>query len=237
MRAARTEPRLVDLVYDGAFAQAIERAHSFAPHEVHTQLFLDDERHLEDAGPCDEFLRAWIDSIEFPFLRAEAADAFARCYTTELAPVPNGEYIGAYLLTRALHDALARVIEVILGDELKDLEETPRHPLSAESAARWRAVGRALAELDLPPAVSPVAPGGGGGGGGEREMASRTTRGERRQTNGSDGLVAVAQGAPSGDELIATADTPKNGPKSRHIPGVRSSLQWGVAFAVIPRRL
>lgn len=202
MRAARTEPRLVDLVYDGAFAQAIERAHSFAPHEVHTQLFLDDERHLEDAGPCDEFLRAWIDSIEFPFLRAEAADAFARCYTTELAPVPNGEYIGAYLLTRALHDALARVIEVILGDELKDLEETPRHPLSAESAARWRAVGRALAELDLPPAVSPVAPGGGGGGGGgERDGQPDHSRGTQ-----TDERLGRARRGRSGSPFWRRAD-------------------------------
>jgi hypothetical protein len=41
---------------------------------------------------------------------------------------------------------------------LKDLEDTPEHPLDAASAAKWRAVGRILADIELPPVVSPVAP-------------------------------------------------------------------------------
>lgn len=153
-----TGPRLIDLIYDGEIDQAIERAAPFTPQEIHTQLFLEDDRHLKDEGPCDEFLRTWFASIESPYLRAEAADWFTGTYTTELAPVPNAEYIGAYMRTTSLRELIKKVADVILGPELKDLEETPEHPLDATSAERWRDVGSILADIDLPPAVSPVAP-------------------------------------------------------------------------------
>lgn len=153
-----SESKLADLVYDGAMAEAIRSAAAYTPEAIRNQLFRDDDRHLHDEAACDAFLREWFSSLESPFLRAEAADWFVGAYTTELAPVPNAEYIGAHIQTQALRDVIARVVEIILGPELKDLEDTPDHPLSAESARRWRAVGRVLATLDLPPAVAPIAP-------------------------------------------------------------------------------
>lgn len=153
-----SDRKLADLVYDGAIAAALECAATYTPEAIRNQLFRDDDRHLQDEASCDVFLRAWFSSLESPFLRAEAADWFTGAYTTELAPVPNAEYIGAYIQTQSLRDVIARVVEIVLGPELKDLENTPEHPLSAESAEQWRAVGKVLAALDLPPAVVPVAP-------------------------------------------------------------------------------
>lgn len=153
-----TSPELADLIYQGKFDQAIELAKQFNPEEIRKRLLTDDERFVGHQAPCDVFLRRWYATLESPYLRAEAADCFVSAYTTELAPVPNGEYIGAYLRTESLRELIKKVASAILGPELKDLEETPEHPLDKASAEKWRAAGRILAGLDLPPAVSPVAP-------------------------------------------------------------------------------
>ena len=151
-------PGLADLIYQGNLDQAIEIAKQLNPDEIRKRILTDDERHLYDEGPCDVFLRRWYSSLTSPYLRAEAADCFVSAYTTELAPVPNGEYIGAYMRTESLRALIKKISSALLGIEIRDLEETPEHPLDAASGERWRAVGRILAELDLPPAVSPIAP-------------------------------------------------------------------------------
>ena len=151
-------PGLADLIYQGNLDQAIELAKQLTPDEIRKRIFRADERHLHDEAPCDVFLRRWYSTIESPYLRAEAADCFVSAYTTELAPVPNGEYIGAYMRTESLRELIKKIASAILGPELKDLEETPDHPLDAASAKKWRAIGKILADLDLPPAVSPIAP-------------------------------------------------------------------------------
>ena len=156
--ALTASPELADLVYQGDLNQAIEAAEQLNPQEIYNRLFRDDDRHLDDEVPCDVFLCRWYATIESPYLRAEAADCFVGTYTTELAPVPNGEYIGAYMRTESLRALINKVASAILGPELKDLEDTPAHPLDKASAEKWRVAGRILAELDLPPAVSPVAP-------------------------------------------------------------------------------
>ncbi|TFC80110.1 hypothetical protein E3O45_02960 [Cryobacterium sp. TMS1-20-1] len=138
--------------------QAIELANQLNPDEIRNRIFRDDERHLHDEAPCDVFLRRWYQTLESPYLRAEAADCFVSAYTTELAPVPNGEYIGAYMRTESLREVITKIASAILGPELKDLDDTPEHPLDAASAEKWRAVGRILADIELPPVVSPVAP-------------------------------------------------------------------------------
>ena len=153
-----TSPGLADLIYQGNLDQAIEIAKQLNPDEIRKRIFHDDDRHLYNEAPCDVFLRRWYSTLTSPYLRAEAADCFVGAYTTQLAPVPNGEYIGAYMRTESLRELIKKIASAILGVELKDLEETPEHPLDAVSAEKWRAVGRILAELDLPPAVSPVAP-------------------------------------------------------------------------------
>jgi hypothetical protein len=154
----KTSPELADLIYQGNMDQAIELANQLNPDEIRKRILYDDERHLHDEAPCDVFLRHWYQTLESPYLRAEAADCFVSAYTTELAPVPNGEYIGAYVRTDSLRELITKVASAILGPELKDLEDTPEHPLDAASAEKWRAVDRILAELDLPLAVSPIAP-------------------------------------------------------------------------------
>ena len=154
----KTSPELADLIYQGNMDQAIELANQLNPDEIYNRIFRDDERHLHDEAPCDVFLRRWYQTLESPYLRAEAADCFVSAYTTELAPVPNGEYIGAYMRTESLRELITKVASAILGPELKDLEDTPEHPLDAASAEKWRAVGRILADIELPPVVSPVAP-------------------------------------------------------------------------------
>jgi hypothetical protein len=151
-------PGLADLIYQGNLDQAIELANQLNPDEIYNRIFRDDERFLDDQAPCDVFLRRWYQTLESPYLRAEAADCFVSAYTTQLAPVPNGEYIGAYMRTDSLRELITKIASAILGPELKDLEDTPEHPLDSASAEKWRAVGRILAELDLPPVVSPVAP-------------------------------------------------------------------------------
>lgn len=158
-RMAQTaSSELADLVYQGDLDQAIEVAEQLNPQEIYNRIFRDDDRHLDDEGPCDIFLRRWYATLQSPFLRAEAADCFVSAYTTQLAPVPNGEYIGAYMRTESLRELIKKVASAILGPELKDLEDTPEHPLDKASAEKWRVAGRILAELDLPPAVSPMAP-------------------------------------------------------------------------------
>ena len=154
----KTSPELADLIYQGNMDQAIELANQLNPDEIYNRIFRDDERHLHDEAPCDVFLRRWYQTLESPYLRAEAADNFVSAYTTQLAPVPNGEYIGAYMRTDSLRELITKIASAILGPELKDLEDTPEHPLDAASAAKWRAVGRILADIELPPVVSPVAP-------------------------------------------------------------------------------
>jgi hypothetical protein len=154
----KTSPELADLIYQGNMDQAIELANQLNPDEIRKRILYDDERFLDDQAPCDVFLRRWYQTLESPYLRAEAANCFVSAYTTELAPVPNGEYIGAYMRTESLRELIRKVASAILGPELKDLEDTPEHPLDAASAEKWRAAGRILAELDLPLAVSPTAP-------------------------------------------------------------------------------
>ncbi|KNY05729.1 hypothetical protein [Microbacterium sp. GCS4] len=153
-----SDVRLVDLMYRGEFDEAIEVARPFTPDEIYNQILRDDDRHLITAGPCDEFIRRWYETIDSPYLRAEAADCFVSAFTTQLAPVPNGEYIGAYLRTASLRDLIQKVSSALLGIEIRDLEETPEHPLDPDSARRWRKAGRILAALDLPEPVSPIAP-------------------------------------------------------------------------------
>jgi len=153
-----SEPTLADLVYGRRLEQAIELGGQLNPQEIYNRLLRDDDRHLHDEAPIDEFLRRWFETLKSPYLRAEAADCFTSTYTTQLAPVPNAEYIGAYMRTASLRELIKKIADAILGPELKDLEETPEHPLTAESAVKWRAVGKILADLDLPPAVSPIAP-------------------------------------------------------------------------------
>ena len=60
--------------------------------------------------------------------------------------------------TESMRELIKKVASAILGPKLKNLEDTPEHPLDAASAEKWRAAGRILAELDLPLAVSPIAP-------------------------------------------------------------------------------
>lgn len=154
----KTSPALADLIYHGHLNQAIEVAKRLNPVEIYNRILRDDDRHLDDEAPCDAFLRRWYSTLESPYLRAEAADCFVSAYTTQLAPVPNGEYIGAYMRTESMRELIKKVASAILGPELKDLEDTPEHPLDAGAAEKWRAAGRILAELDLPLAVSPIAP-------------------------------------------------------------------------------
>jgi hypothetical protein len=153
-----TESRLADLVYDGQFERALDAAADLTPDGIRRRLLSDDQRWLLDEAPCDEFLRRWYATLTSPYLRAEAADCFVSAYTTELAPVPNGEYIGANWRTESLRSLLAEVSDALLGEKLRDLEETPEHPLPPEYAEKWRAAGRILAELDLPPAVPLINP-------------------------------------------------------------------------------
>ncbi|KJQ55915.1 hypothetical protein [Microbacterium sp. SA39] len=153
-----SERSLADLVYRGEFGEALKAAGDLTPKKIHSLLFLEDGRHREDEGPCDEFLRLWYASIEDPYLRALAASWFADTYLTELAPVPNAEYIGANWRTESLRDLLKAVSDALLGWEVNEWTETPERPLPQESAGKWRAAGKILAELDLPPAVPLINP-------------------------------------------------------------------------------
>jgi len=155
-----SEARLVDLVYEGRLEEALEIANRLTPEEIHAQLFRRDDRHLTDEGPCDEFLRYWYERIEDPYLRALAAEWFADTYLTELAPVANAEFIGAHWRTESLRTLIQAISEATLGWEVNEWTKTPEAPLSPESAEKWRAIGRILAELDLPPAVPQINPDG-----------------------------------------------------------------------------
>ena len=105
----KTSPELADLIYQGNMDQAIELANQLNPDEIYNRIFRDDERHLHDEAPCDVFLRRWYQTLESPYLRAEAADCFVSAYTTQLAPVPNGEYIGAYMRTDSLRELITKI--------------------------------------------------------------------------------------------------------------------------------
>ena len=105
----KTSPELANLIYQGNMDQAIELANQLNPDEIYNRIFRDDERHLHDEAPCDVFLRRWYQTLESPYLRAEAADCFVSAYTTQLAPVPNGEYIGAYMRTDSLRELITKI--------------------------------------------------------------------------------------------------------------------------------
>lgn len=148
----------VDLVYSGQVDAAIEASRDLAPHVIYTRLFVEDKRHLEDQEPADVFVRAWYATLKSPYLRAEAAYEFADVFLTELAPVPNGEFIGANMKTEALRELLLAVSKACVGDEVNEWEITPEQPLPPASAAKWREIGRIIAALDFPPPVPAVAP-------------------------------------------------------------------------------
>lgn len=149
---------LADLVYAGRIDDALVVAKDLNPRAVYEALFLADERFLADVDSPDVFVRAWYDTLGSPYLRAEAAHEFADVYLTELAPVPNAEFIGANMKTEAFRALLQTVAKACLGYEVNEWEETPEHPLPEASARKWRAVGFALDSLDFPPAVPVVAP-------------------------------------------------------------------------------
>ncbi|MGW9159655.1 hypothetical protein [Microbacterium sp. NPDC055665] len=153
-----TTPSFVDLVYAGRVDEAIAAVSELTPHTIYTRLFVDDDRHLQDQDAGDVFVRAWYETLTSPYLRAEAAYEFADVFLTELAPAPNGEFIGANLKTEALRNLLTAISVACLGDEVNEWEETPEQPLPAASAAKWREIGRVIASLDFPPPVPRVAP-------------------------------------------------------------------------------
>jgi len=149
---------LADLVYAGRLDDAINVAKDLHPDAIHRMLFLEDHRHLQDESPGDVFVRAWYSTLESAYLRADAAHTFSDTFMTELAPVPNGEFIGANMKTEALRQLLETVSRACLGAEVNDWARSPEQPLPAESAAQWREIGRVLAQLDFPPPVPAVAP-------------------------------------------------------------------------------
>jgi hypothetical protein len=149
---------LADLVYAGRLDDAINVAKDLHPDAIHRMLFREDLRWLQVEAPGDEFVRAWYSTLESAYLRAEAAYTFSDTFMTELAPVPNGEFIGANMKTEALRQLLETVSRACLGAEVNDWAQSPRQPLPAESAAQWREIGRVLANLDFPPSVPAVAP-------------------------------------------------------------------------------
>jgi len=155
-----TKHAFVDLVYDGKISDALAAVKDLNPDAVYEALFVDDERHLKDEAPGDVFVRAWYNKLTSPYLRAEAAHIFADVFLSERAPVPNGEFIGANMKTEALRRLLKAVSEACSGYEVNEWEMTPERPLPAASAAKWRRIGRAIAQFDFPPPVPPVAPTG-----------------------------------------------------------------------------
>lgn len=153
---------LADLVYAGRVDDAIEAARDLHPRAIHRMLFQDDHRWLQDETPADAFVRAWFATLESAYLRAEAAHTFSDTFMTELAPVPNAEFIGAHMKTEALKQLLTAASRACLGPEVNDWAISPEQPLPAESAAKWQEIGRTLATLDFPPPVQPTATGGEG---------------------------------------------------------------------------
>lgn len=149
---------LAHLVYEMRIEEAVELARDLHPRAIHRILFQEDLRWLSDETPGDAFVRAWYATLESAYLRAEAAHTFADTFMTELAPVPNGEYIGANMKTEALRQLLLTVARACSGPEVNDWSRSPEQPLPAESSAQWREIGRVLANLEFPPPVPPVAP-------------------------------------------------------------------------------
>lgn len=145
--------RLSDLVYSGRIEDAIAAARDLHPQAIHRILFLDDHRWLKDEKPADAFIRAWYAAMQSAYLRAEAAHTFSDTYMTELAPVPDAEFIGAHMKTEAIKQLLVTVSRACLGPELNDWATSPEQPMPAESTAKWQEIGRVLETLDFPPPI------------------------------------------------------------------------------------
>lgn len=150
--------RLADLIYEGEFSEAIDLAENLSVHKVYSIIFDDDKRWTDSGKACDEFIRRWFREIKDPYRRAELGYSMPSAYTVQMAEVENAEYIGAHMFTSSLRDVIYSLADQLSENTVSWVRETPEKPLTEEDARRWIAVGKILAELDLPQPVDPFDP-------------------------------------------------------------------------------
>ena len=140
---------LGQLVDRGAVDQALEAARPLTPRAVRDSLFATGG-FMEDSTPYGEFVSRWYDSLDSPYLRAEAADWFAQSYLTELADVADAETVGARMATGSKGDVLRHLTTSLLSRDLEDWNTSPEKPLDNEEFEAWRQLARTIQRLRTP---------------------------------------------------------------------------------------
>lgn len=105
---------------------------------------------MTDSAPYGEFISRWYRSLSSPYLRAEAADWFAQAYLTEIADVPNAEYIGAEMATESKKQVIRHLAQSIDSTDIADWAISPERPLSPAQLAAWKKVALHLRAICLP---------------------------------------------------------------------------------------
>lgn len=135
--------RLIDA---GQIDEALKAAQGLTPERVRTLLF-SGEGFMENSGPYGVFLSRWYESLNSPYLRAEAADWFAQSYLTELADVENAESLGARMATESKRAVIKHLADTIQSNDIADWTTSPEKPLSKEQHSNWQKIARKLNEV------------------------------------------------------------------------------------------
>lgn len=134
------------LVNTGNINEALKAAEGLTPERVRSLLFSGDG-FMKDSTPYGDFLSRWYESLNSPYLRAEAADWFAQAYLTEIADVKNAESIGAKMATESKREVIKHLAETIESDDIADWTMSPEKPLSRNQHSAWQKIARKLREL------------------------------------------------------------------------------------------
>lgn len=137
------------LVDSGRIDEAVRAAGGLNPRLVADLLF-DSGGFVHDMAPYDTFFRRWYQTLDSPFLRAEAAERFGDAYLTELAGVPGGEAFGAELVTTAIRDVIAHTVGLMRGPEVSEWAEPHVDVMPRGRALAWREAADRLSQVHLP---------------------------------------------------------------------------------------
>ncbi|ALG30369.1 hypothetical protein AOZ07_16205 [Glutamicibacter halophytocola] len=135
--------RLVDA---GKIDEALKAANGLTPERVRTLLF-SGAGFMENSGPYGEFLSRWYESLNSPYLRAEAADWFAQAYLTEIADLKNAEFLGAKMATESKREVIKHLADTIDSKDIEDWTTSPEKPISKDQHNHWQKIAQKLKVL------------------------------------------------------------------------------------------